>query len=608
MKIALAAVAAALAACGGPVTKGPTAPVVKVEPPPPPPFVVAESDAFGFLVADATHLYWSTSDSIYRRPLGPEGKPERLFAGIDVLALAVGADALVFVDGEYAVRSMPLAGGRQQVLHQLDDMPWALHVAGDTVWVGGDTTLIGLSPSGQRTITLPDSHTAFAASGAKAYVTGWSDLGASLFAIDLAKGQLRELSTDSIYGDTLSMAMRGDELLVVIPDGVVAIDPDSGEPTRTFYGYPQGVAGDAQGYAVTGYGFVVAHAKDQAPRLLAQSTDRESLPAIPAMAVAGDYVYFTVADNESGMTRLEARARKGGAALLRLPMEASLEVLGVGPDGGVFASLTDDNGTSLYQVGTRKAKPVAVTGYVESLTVGDQHLVVYSDGLLFGATRGEPELSELAEPSYGPTTVIHKGKVYWGDGSMIRAAQLPSGRGFDVADTATFDEAWMDLSIGAVAFADDHLFFTVNVGDRHGLAKIAEDRAISWHWTWAGDEWASYLDASVVAIGDQLYVHDESYVYAVGADGTSQRIFSGVPVRDDDSAVSIVRLYVGGEHLLAWVQGDSDELIEIPRDGGQPRVVWTSSPDLASFSQIAVSKDAVFVYLSDLAAIAKIAL
>ncbi len=610
MKYAVVA-ALALAACGGPATKGPQAPTVEVAPPPPPPFVVAKTTSIGTMIADATHLYWSDDESIYRRALGPDAKLERLFVSPVVIDLVVGASDVFFVDDQYQLRAMPRAGGTPRVLHQLEAEPWGMYAEGDTVWVATYDQLLGFSPSGPRTIQLPIESGPFAGSDGKAYTTGYTEADEpALLEIDLASGTIKELAHDYVFGDTQAITVVGNEAMALMSDGVVAVDLAKGTVNRSFYGYGINLAGDARGYAVSGYGFIVAHSKNQAPRLVRQSTDEAAIGA--AMVTAGDYVYFTMIDNETSETEIAAVAREDGAILMRVPLDGELNAMTVTPDGAVYAGMSRDEGSGLYQVGTRKTRSLAMTGYLESLVSDDEYLVSYAEGQLYGATRKEPDLGVIAEPATVPLPVIHKGKVYWGDGAFIRAASLPTGRTIDVLDASTSDDTWYDLSIGEVAFAADHLFFAVNVGDRQGIAKIDEDRKVDWHWTWEMDEeWSAGLDASVVAIGDQLFIHDGTYVYAVAMDGTAKTIYSGKPDFVEDATKPVNRLWAAGDHLIAWISPGSDTLVELSPDGGAPRTIWRTSPDFSSFGSanyVGVSNDAVFVYIPDLAAIAKIPL
>jgi len=608
MRHVLFGFALVLAACGGPAKKLTTPPIVKVEPPPPPPFEVATSTSINALVTDATHLYWADDQGIYRRPLGPDQKSERLFAAGYVGHLAPGSTELFFVDGESRIRAVPLTGGQARDVDAPEDLPWALHAEADAVWYALGEQLIEITPSGRRTIDVPGAYPGpFTAADGAVFVirTGEDDL-YHLDRIDLASGKATEVSRADLLGEVQAMTLVGDELFVLTSDGAIAVPLDGGKPHRSFYGTPTGIAGDAAGYAVGGYGFVVTHARNQAPHLIASGSVADSVIALNAMAVAGEYVYYTSSDNQTGATTLRAAARAGGAILLRLPLDAAVSALGATSDA-LFAGIETGIGTALFQIGTRKAKPIAPTGWIEQVIADDQSILVVADGTLAGAERGG-DLVAITEAPYTPI-VLHKGKAYWGEGSIVRAAAIPSGEPFQVIDAATFDEAWLDQQVGGVAFANDHMYFVVNVGDRQGIAQVDEQRAISWLWTWTpGPDEYGTLDPNIVAVGDALFVHDGTFVFQVGADGTGQRVY-GDPAQSEDNVTSMVgQLFAAGERLIAKVYAEGEELIEIPTDGGKPRSLWASSLDGGYLSYIAIAPNAVYVHVNELTAVVKIPL
>lgn len=605
MRFALSALVLA-AACGGPA-KIVTPPAVDVPPPPPPAYDIATAESIGPIVTDATHVYWADHEAVYRRPLGPDQQAERLFVSSFVGNLVVGSSELFFVDEEGAVRAIPRAGGNaREVLPAGDEgAPWALHADGDTVWVASGYQLIGIGASGRKAIELGDtSRDMFAAAAGTAFVMSYGeDDGAHHLArITLATGKRSTVSTDAALGDVVALAVLRDEVVAVTSDGAIAIPTDGGKVRRSFYGQATGVAGDDRGYAVAGYGFVLTHERNAAPRI------RTASGGGSVVALRGDYVYYTSSDDDTGAMTLHAAPRNSGAVLLRLPIETYVNQLGAAA-GAVFAGVENDAGTALFQVGTRKAKPISPSGYIETIVADDDNIVVISDSMLYGKERAGGELVSISDAGYSPTPVIHKGKVYWGEGPLVRGAKLPAGEPFEVIDATTYDEAWMDLSIGAVAFAADHMFFTVTAGDRYGIAKVDEKRVISWLWTYTPDPDAyGSLDSGLVAIGEHLYVGDGTDVFQVALDGTAKRVYSGAPKSEEYTGYSVFQLVAAGDHLLARISGDAEAVIEIPTDGGEVKTLWSSSMDGGSITYWAAAADAVYVYLGELYAIAKIAL
>lgn len=591
-----------LGACGGPPAKITAPPPVA---PPPPAYEVVRSANLGVLAADDRHVYW-VDGGIHRRAHGGAAPAERLFVSdgwID--RLAVGSADVFFSDDGYRLRAIPKSGGAPSELAALDEGLTGLVADGDGAWVLTGSRLERWSREpDEKKLELPGAGTTLAIDRARgeAFVTV-RDGDATLYRVDLASGKATALSSEWFFADALAIGVSGSSIVAAVRDGLVMMPRAGGEASFAMPATAYAIAVDDRGYAISTGNALIAQLRGEPPRVLGTSNQSWWSGSSPGVALGGGYAYHIVyATDDQGTGILRGEPRTGGASMLRVP-DGVLSALAA--DGERVVGALDRGGESaIVELGARRPEPlVTLPDHVEELAADGGDVAFLAAGILHRVENG----AAVARSDAGMIGIIlHRGKVYWMDGFLLRGITLAgTGEPFVVADASV--GVAEELIVGqeyalSLAFDDDHLYHVQRVLGSTALIRIDEQRRRETLWS-AGTTDADVLDTAVAVIGDAAYISDSARVIRVPAAGGASNTIYTTP---DDAYVQTI--FAVGDHLLAQLRPQSgfDQLVELPLDGGAPRLIWSSSLDGGVLGMLAAGDSAVFMHCAELGAVLRI--
>lgn len=568
---------ATVVACSGPARP----PVKPTTPPALTSWLVASSEDLTFVVADATGVCWVDDGISCRDHHG--GPIARLFASSSgVSYLGLGTADVFFVDGSNVLRALARDRGGPSDLTTFEGSVWGLAGDGDGVWVGVDDHLERWSRDvDHRTVPLPAPGVQLAVDGGTAFVIA----DAQLYTIDLATGKARSLSSADEWATATALAVTPERVLAVYDGGVIAVNRKTGASSTLADTAVSAIAADRRGWVALTTMAVTTHDDVGAAHIVATSSAARTLAQMPTLALGGGFVYHVDYDSTLSRAVLRGEPRDGGATLLPLPPATSLTAMAIDRStGSVYAAIEND-GDHVAELGAVTKVLADVPAFVDHLVAGDGAIAAYADALIYVIDRDKRAAVMRTDQAPGPPLALHKGRIYWSYDGEISTIGVTSGAPFQVGNARSIDGVADDVQLPTIAFAEDHLYFTIPYAGLQGLGRVDEHGHAELVWTYDAEDHT--LDPSFAIIDEKAYLHDGASIYAVPIDGgDATTVFTS-----DDTQV--IAVWTTRSRLVAWMRdGYGDFVATI--DHGKVNELWRILD--GGTPVIAVGDDAVAVY------------